>query len=100
MRRLEMQTIYKGISEHEKSTVELRLMKIGEEFGEVVQAYIGTQGANKRKGYTHSNLDVATELADVVITAMTAMHDFVEYPEDFIQMEFERVAWRVRAEGS
>jgi len=51
----------------------MRIMKIGEEFGEVVQAYIGMTGQNPSKGITHTVYDVANELADVVVTAMCAM---------------------------
>jgi phosphoribosyl-ATP pyrophosphohydrolase len=51
----------------------LRILKIGEEFGEAVTAWIGTTGQNPRKGITHTTADVAAELADVAITALVAI---------------------------
>jgi hypothetical protein len=62
-----------GFSGHEDS---MRVMKIGEEFGETVAAYIGMTGQNPRKGITHTQADVMAELADVAITAMCAMVHF------------------------
>lgn len=56
----------------------MRIMKIGEEFGEVVEAYIGYTGQNPRKGQTHSRSDVLAELADVAITALCAMYRFTQ----------------------
>ena len=49
-----------------------RAIKIGEEYGEVVQAIIGSTGANPRKGYTHDRADVDKELLDVALTALGA----------------------------
>jgi hypothetical protein len=49
------------------------IMKIAEEFGEAIQAYIGITGQNPRKGVHGSRDDVQKELADVIITAGTAM---------------------------
>jgi hypothetical protein len=57
-------------TDHELS---MRLMKIGEEYGEAVAAYIGITGQNPRKGVTHSPDDLAGELCDVVITALIAL---------------------------
>lgn len=48
-------------------------MKVGEEFGEAVAAYIGMTGQNPRKGVTHTMDDLLGELADVALTALTAM---------------------------
>lgn len=50
-----------------------RIMKLTEEAGEVVSAYIGMTGQNPRKGVTHTREDVCGELADVIITAMIAL---------------------------
>lgn len=61
-------------SEHEDS---MRIMKIGEEYGEAVAAYIGMTGQNPRKGLTHTQHDVLMELADIAITALTAIEHFV-----------------------
>lgn len=51
----------------------LRLMKIGEEFGEVIAAWIGYTGQNPRKGVTATLDDVEAELCDVIITAQVAL---------------------------
>lgn len=50
-----------------------RLMKVGEEFGEVVAAWIGVTGKNPRKTGDFTIQDVGRELADVVIAAVVAM---------------------------
>ncbi|MGW3351717.1 MazG-like family protein [Nonomuraea rubra] len=57
-------------TDHELS---MRLMKIGEEYGEAVAAYIGLTGQNPRKGVTHTHDDLAGELCDIVITALVAL---------------------------
>lgn len=49
-----------------------RLAKIGEEFGEVIAAYIGVTNQNPRKGITHTDVDVRGELLDVAVTALAA----------------------------
>lgn len=49
------------------------IMKIAEEYGEAVQAYIGVTGQNLRKGVHGSRDDVRTELADVIVTAGIAL---------------------------
>lgn len=77
-----------------------RLMKLAEEVGEVNQAYIGTMGANKRKGYIHTEEDVAEELADVVITAMVALHDWVPSPELFMKDRLQVLTERIKEQGS
>jgi NTP pyrophosphatase (non-canonical NTP hydrolase) len=51
----------------------LRILKIVEEAGEAAAAWIGTTGQNPRKGITHTTADVAAELADVALTALTAI---------------------------
>ena len=58
---------------HGEVTPQLQIMKLAEEVGEVVAAYIGAGGHNPRKGITHSMDDVAMELADVVIVAALAI---------------------------
>jgi NTP pyrophosphatase (non-canonical NTP hydrolase) len=52
--------------------ITLRILKIGEEYGEAVQAWIGVTGANPRKGITHTRAQVADELGDIAITALVA----------------------------
>ena len=61
---------HNGSSEHEHT---LQILKIGEEFGEVVQAWIGYRGQNPRKGVTHTIDDVNDELCDVIVTALVAI---------------------------
>ncbi|MGA5818116.1 MazG-like family protein [Kitasatospora sp. NPDC094028] len=51
----------------------LRVLKIGEEFGEVPEAVHGALGANPRKGRSHDWSDVELELCDVIVTAMVAL---------------------------
>jgi hypothetical protein len=60
-----------GFNDHEMT---LRIMKIGEEFGEVVNAHIGAIGQNPRKGFYATQQDVIKELCDVIVTAMVAMN--------------------------
>ncbi len=54
----------------------MRIMKLSEEIGEVVGAYIGMVGQNPRKGVTHTLDDVLNELADVAGTALCAIQYF------------------------
>lgn len=79
---------------------EVRLMKLSEEVGEVMQAYIGVVGANKRKGHYAESSDVAAELCDVVITAMVALHDWTGSPEALLKAKLQRLKERVESEGS
>src|SRR5258708_20956976 len=55
-----------------------RVLKIGEEYGESVQAIIGLTGQNPRKGVTHSRSDLLAELADVIVTAFCAIQHFTQ----------------------
>ena len=48
-------------------------MKIAEEAGEAVAAYIGMTGANPRKGTTATPDELAGELCDVVLAALVAL---------------------------
>ncbi|MFI6530822.1 MazG-like family protein [Nonomuraea sp. NPDC050547] len=57
-------------TEHE---IAMRIMKIGEEFGEVVAAYIGVTGQNPRKGVSATPAELTGELCDVIIAAMAAL---------------------------
>lgn len=50
-----------------------RVMKLAEETGEAVAAYIGMTGQNPRKGTCATLDDLASELCDVIITAMVAL---------------------------
>ncbi len=51
----------------------MRMMKIAEETGEAVAAYIGLAGANPRKGVTAGPDDLAGELCDVVLATLIAL---------------------------
>lgn len=77
-----------------------RILKLQEEAGEVAQGVIGFVGANKRKGITHDEEDVARELADVVITAMVAMHDWAPSPETYLKEQLQGLLDRIKGEGS
>jgi NTP pyrophosphatase (non-canonical NTP hydrolase) len=77
-----------------------RLLKVQEEAGEVAQAVIGFAGANKRKGVTHSETDVAKELCDVVISAMVALHDWDPNPELLLLRHLGVLTERIEKEGS
>jgi hypothetical protein len=50
-----------------------RLSKIGEEYGEAVNAFIGTTGQNPRKGFFGSEDDVDNELVDIALTAILCL---------------------------
>ncbi|WP_079025016.1 MazG-like family protein [Streptomyces leeuwenhoekii] len=84
-----------GRSEQE---ISLRLLKLGEEAGEVAQAWIGTVGQNPRKGVTHTREDVADELCDVIITAMVALVSIAEgNPDDILAAKLAKVEKRAAA---
>lgn len=54
-------------------TITWQVVKMMEEVGEVANAWTGSNGMNKRKGYTHTDNDVIKELADVAITALVGI---------------------------
>ena len=72
----------------------MRLMKLAEESGEVMQAYIGATGQNPRKGRTHTSEDVASELCDVILTAAVALHRFSGDPAAALDARIREVARR------
>jgi phosphoribosyl-ATP pyrophosphohydrolase len=77
-----------------------RALKVQEEAGEVAAAIIGFVGANARKGVTHEGEDVAKELADVVITAMVALHDWTPSPKIFMEDHLAGLIKRIKEDGS
>ncbi|MFI9235795.1 MazG-like family protein [Streptomyces sp. NPDC053079] len=81
-----------GTGDHETA---MRLMKLGEEAGEVMAAYIGMTGQNPRKGVTHRRSDVAAELCDVIITAATALHAFTADPAATLDDHARRISRRI-----
>jgi NTP pyrophosphatase (non-canonical NTP hydrolase) len=99
-------SVYRDIYEKIAATQDVRegvwqrIVKLQEESGEVAQALIGFTGANKRKGVTHDEEAVARELADVVITAMVALHDWVPSPERYMKDRLQVLMERIRTEGS
>jgi NTP pyrophosphatase (non-canonical NTP hydrolase) len=81
-----------GEGEHETA---MRLLKLTEETGEVMRAYIGATGQNPRKGVTHTARDVAEELCDVIVAAMVALHRFAPDPAAALDVKLTVVADRV-----
>ncbi|MFC8920651.1 MazG-like family protein [Streptomyces sp. NPDC057116] len=71
----------------------LRVLKIGEEYGEVAEALHGALGANPRKGASHTWQDVEQELCDVIVTSMVAL---ATINEDGARLLDERVRHLVR----
>jgi NTP pyrophosphatase (non-canonical NTP hydrolase) len=58
---------------HGDVPIEVGLLKLTEEVGEVADAFIGMLGLNGRKGVCRTRDDLLAELADVIITAAIAM---------------------------
>jgi hypothetical protein len=56
----------------------MRVLKLAEEVGEAVEAYIGFTGQNPRKGVTHTGLQFYHELIDVAVTALCALQHFTQ----------------------
>jgi hypothetical protein len=50
-----------------------RVSKVGEEFGEAIQALVGATGQNPRKGVTNGMDAVVEELLDTALTAACAV---------------------------
>lgn len=98
--------VYEALAAHQDAIrvdhpgPEVRLMKVSEEAGEAMSAYIGVVGANKRKGFYADGGHVAKELADVVIAAMIAMHDWTDNPERFLKEHLQALKRRISEEGS
>ena len=78
----------------------VRVLKVAEEAGEAAQAYIGVTGLNPRKGITHSNDELADELADVALTALVALGAFTADPIQRLTNRVAYVADRHRREVS
>lgn len=69
----------------------IRLAKISEEGGEVIEAYIGATGANPRKGTTHDLDDVIDELLDVATTALGAVEHLTGNAQQSIDLFEDKV---------
>jgi hypothetical protein len=74
-----------------------RVIKVGEEAGEVVSALIGWTGANPRKGQTHTLDELVGELLDVAVTALGAIEHLTGHEGtalDLLDRKIVRVAER------
>ena len=85
---------HNGTGPHETA---LRLLKLTEEAGEAMAAYIGMTGQNPRKNITHTTADVADELCDVIIAATVALHAFTDTPGPDLTAKLDAVARRLSA---
>ncbi|MFC1436011.1 MazG-like family protein [Streptacidiphilus sp. N1-3] len=82
-----------GRSEQETA---LRLLKLTEEVGEASQAYINLQGQNPRKlDQPGTRGQVADELVDVVVTALTALSSFTDDPQALVTDKLRRILARL-----
>ncbi|GAB2920351.1 MazG-like family protein [Streptomyces mayteni] len=72
----------------------LRIMKIGEEFGEVTEAVHGATGANPRKGHSHTWDDVIKELCDVTLTSMVALATLTDDAQKVFEARLQEIADR------
>ncbi|MGV9536578.1 MazG-like family protein [Streptosporangium sandarakinum] len=75
--------------------VTLRIMKIGEELGEAIEARIGVLGQNPRKPASHTTGDLADELCDVIVTAMVALGSVVDDPAAVFAAKLRTIRDRV-----
>lgn len=69
-----------------------RVAKIGEEFGEVMEAFIGYTGQNPRKGVTHTVFNVVDELLDVAVTALGAVEHLRDHDGQALRLLDEKIA--------
>jgi hypothetical protein len=72
----------------------LRILKIGEEFGEVAEAVHGMLGTNPRKGKTLTVDRLCKELCDVIVTSMVALASITEDPDDVFDARLREIADR------
>jgi NTP pyrophosphatase (non-canonical NTP hydrolase) len=79
------------LTEHGGLTLQLQVIKLQEECGEVAAALIGALGANPRKGETHTVEDVATEFADVAMTAMLGIVLCGVDPGELLRLQGQKV---------
>jgi NTP pyrophosphatase (non-canonical NTP hydrolase) len=70
--------------------LEVRILKLTEEVGEVAEAFIGMRGLNSRKGVCRSREDLLDEIADVIITAAVAMSGVAHGGADEAAAHLER----------
>ncbi|MEO3767303.1 MazG-like family protein [Streptomyces sp. B8F3] len=72
----------------------LRILKIGEEYGEVAGAVHGLLGSNPRKGKTHTIDDVCEELCDVIVTSMVALASISDDADQVFTRRLREIAHR------
>ncbi|MCX4609348.1 MazG-like family protein [Streptomyces mirabilis] len=72
----------------------MRVLKIGEEFGEVAEALHGAMRANPRKGASHTWDDVHKELVDVAITSLIALASLTPDAQKIFDERLQRIADR------
>lgn len=72
----------------------LRVLKIGEEFGEVAEAVHGAMGANPRKGPLTWD-DVRMELCDVLVTTLVALSTISDDPARDFDARLEHLVARI-----
>ncbi|MBB5934378.1 MazG-like family protein [Streptomyces zagrosensis] len=72
----------------------LRVLKIGEEFGEAAEAITGVLGANPRKGNSHTWEDVDKELCDVIVTAQVALLTINQEAEKVLDARVQKLLER------
>lgn len=70
-----------------------RLAKISEEYGEVIEAFIGMTGQNPRKGVTHTIDDVRKELLDVAVTALAAFEHMDNHRGDSLECLYGHIEY-------
>ncbi|AUH41766.1 MazG-like family protein [Streptomyces sp. CMB-StM0423] len=72
----------------------LRILKVGEEYGEVAAAVHGLLGSNPRKGRTHTIDDICEELCDVIVTSMVALASISDDAGDVFSARLREIARR------
>ncbi|MEH0579162.1 MULTISPECIES: MazG-like family protein [Streptomyces] len=72
----------------------MRVLKIGEEFGEVAEALHGAMAANPRKGASHTWDDVYKELCDVTITSLIALASLTPDARKLFDARLQHIAER------
>lgn len=76
---------------------EAYLFKMGEEAGEVAEAYLSYRGWMWRKENGDTAWDVCMELADTAMTAMLAMVVMGYGPDQVMKAQMEKTLERMRA---
>lgn len=75
-----------------------QLHQLTSELGEVADAFIGCTGANRRKGFTHTDEDLANELGDLAMTAVMTLFFCADDPELVIDDTLRKFIARLEKE--